>query len=927
MNSISLEGQWRLELDRKDAGLGERWFARVLAGRVELPGSLAVQRIGDPPGEGTQWTGTIFDPSWFSAPEYAPFRPPAAVKMPCWLTPDTVYTGVAWYQREIEIPEDWIGRRVTLVLERPHIRSSVWLDDRALGAQDSLGTPHAFELGVFAAPGMHRLTLRIDNRMVVNVGENAHSISDHTQGNWNGVVGRIELVGTAPAWIEDLQVYPHVANRSITVRGRVATVSTEAHPANVALSVEPGGASANAIAGADGNFTAQLDLGADAPLWDEFSPVMHTLTAELPGGEVRRVRFGLREVRAKGRQLLLNGRPLFLRGTLDCALFPRTGHPPMEPEPWRTIFRTLRDYGLNHVRFHSWCPPEAAFVAADELGFYLQVECGLWANTMLPPSITRAAAIGDGDTVDAWVYSEAERVLRACGNHPSFALFAHGNEPGGTRFAAFLADWVKRVREMAAGRCLVTAAAGWPEIAESEFIIVPEPRLHQWGDGLKSRLNAEPPATIADFRESVARRSVPLVSHEIGQWSAFPPLDDEAKYTGHLRPGNHEIFRTWLGERGLADRLGGFVHASGRLQLLCYKEEIEAQLRTPGLGGFQLLGLQDFSGQGTAPVGVLDYFWEPKSCSTAEEFQRFCGPTVILARLPQRVFTAGERFTAELEIAHFGAAPLTGTVAWWALEAANGEILARGETNRLDIRVGNGIALGRVDIPLPGETIAQKLRFVAGLAGTDVENDWDIWVYPVKMPVSLPRGVHMVRAFDAAAEAVLHEGGTVFVSGGIGCARGDARGRVALGFTPIFWNTACTQRQAPHTLGILCDPAHPAFAGFPTDAHTDWQWWYLLMRADALIVDGLPVTLRPLVGVIDDWYSNRRLALVIEARIGRGRLLACGVDLETALESNPVARQLRASLLRYMESKDFAPETELSAAQVAALFRAPPGAM
>lgn len=941
-DTIALNGDWGLALDRTDVGLAERWAERAWPDPppVALPGSLAVQRRGDPVGGQTEWTGTIFDRSYFSAPEYAPYRPPAPVKLPFWLTPDNVFVGVAWYRREIEIPAAWVGRRVTLFLERPHWETRVWLDDRTLGACASLAAPHEYELGVFSAPGLHRLTLRVDNRMIVGVGENAHSVSDHTQGNWNGIVGRIELRATATAWIDDLQVYPTVATRSIAVRGRVGALTGTALPAKVELTVgspasrllqegegrgageKAPGAMSRGVApvAADGSFFAELALGAEAALWDEFSPVLHELEARLGDGEVRRVRFGLREVRREGRRWLLNGRPLFLRGALDCAIFPRTGHPPTDPAEWRRILGTVRAHGLNHVRFHSWCPPEAAFAVADELGLYLQVEASTWPNSVAVLAFNSPAGIGDGAAVDAWTLAEGERMLRAFGNHPSFLFMAAGNEPGGPHHRAYLARWVEAMRALDSRR-LYTGMAGWPELEESDFHVLPEPRIHQWGDGLKCRLNGTAPATTADYRASVERRAVPLVSHEIGQWCAFPQVGAVARYTGHLRPGSLKIFGDWLAARGLADCAEAFVQASGRLQLLCYKEEIEAQLRTPGLGGFQLLGLQDFPGQGTAPVGVLDAFWESKPYATAAEFRRFCGPTVVLARLPQRVFAADETLVAALEVAHFGAEPLAGAVAWWRLEADNGEVLARGELAAHDVPVGAGNALGEVRVPLDAPA-ARRVRLVAGLAGTAVENDWDLWVYPAAGPVPPPAGVHVARTLDAEAEAVLQAGGRVVLTGGVGCARGDARGRVELGFTPIFWNTACTQRQAPHTLGLVCDPAHPALAGFPTEAHTNWQWWHLLARADALILDGLPGALRPLVGVIDDWYTSRRLGLVFEARVGRGRLLVCSIDLETDLAANPVVRQLRASLLAYAAGETFAPQDELGAEQVRALWAA-----
>lgn len=916
LEPISLAGEWRLELDRADAGVAERWFARALAGRVKLPGSLAAQRLGDPVGADTLWTGTIFDRGYFTAAEYAPYRPPAEVKLPFWLTPDNAYVGAAWYQREFDVPAEWTEQRLVLSLERAHWQTRAWLGAIELGARDSLSTPHEFELPDGLAPGRHTLTLRIDNRLTVNVGENAHSVSDHTQGNWNGVVGALELRATARVWIEELQVYPDVDASAVDVRGHVEARGV-ARPRAVSLAA--GGVTAEAEVGEDGKFSARLELGADAARWDEFSPTLHTLTAQLPNGEARCVRFGLREVRRDGRTLRLNGRPLFLRGTLDCAVFPRTGFPPTDVAEWRRILGAVKAHGLNHVRFHSWCPPEAAFVAGDELGLYFQVEAATWPNAVAVLAFNSPRGIGDGDAVDAWTLAEGERILRTFGNHPSFLLFAAGNEPGGPQHRAYLARWVEAMRALDP-RHLYTGTAGWPELVENDFHVLPESRAHQWGDGLASRLNATPPATLADYRASVEQRAIPLVSHEIGQWCVFPALATAAKHDGHLRARNYEIFADWLRAHGLERRATDFTHASGRLQLACYKEEIEAQLRTPGLAGFQLLGLQDFPGQGTAPVGVVDHFWEGKSYASAAEFRRFCAPTVLLARLARRVFTAGETVEAQIEIAHFGARALSGAVVRWRIEERAGAVLVAGELAPSEVPVGNGTVLGVVRAEVPASARARAVQLVVEVAGTTIANDWALWFYPATSVIEPPTGVHLTRVFDAEAEAVLRAGGRVLLSVGRGRARGDARGRVELGFTPIFWNTWCTQRQAPHTLGLACDPRHAALADFPTDAHSDWQWWHVVAQADALWLDAWPRALRPIVEVIDDWYSCRRLGLVVEARVGAGRLLVCGADLEAGLELDPVRRQLRASLLAYAASDAFAPTVEVSGAQVRELL-------
>jgi hypothetical protein len=927
---MELSGTWSFQLDPADAGVAERWFERALAERIVLPGLLQAQGYGDAVTAETRWTGTIVDRSWFTEERYARYREPGNVKVPFWLQPDRYYTGAAWYQREFDAPEQWRGRRVTLTLERPHWATRVWLDGRELGEDTSLGTPHVYDLGVDVTLGRHRLTVRVDNRMVVDVGPNAHSVTDHTQGNWNGIAGRIELSAGAPVWIDEAQVYPRVDERAALVKLRLGNALGVAGTARLTLAARltsaPGGhepppVTAEVALDASGGAAELLyPLGDEARLWDEFSPALYTLDIALEinvGGEVvsdsRRVTFGLREVGVAGTQIAVNGRPIFLRGTLECCIFPRTGHPPTDVDSWRRIIGVCQAHGLNHIRFHSWCPPEAAFAAADELGFYYQVECSSWAN--------QGATVGDGLPLDQWLYREAERIVAAYGNHPSFILMTYGNEPGGEHHTEYLARWVSHWREREPRR-LHTSGAGWPAIPENDYHNIPKPRIQAWGAELKSRINALPPETVTDYRDDVAHFARPIVSHEIGQWCVYPNFDEIPKYTGYLKPKNFEIFRETLQANGMGDQARDFLYASGKLQALCYKEDIESALRTPGFAGFQLLDLHDFPGQGTALVGVLDPFWDSKGYIAPEEFRRFCHSTVPLARLPRRYWRQSETLRADLDVAHFGPEPLAGTSARWRLVGDDGAVAAEGSLPAADLPTGRVTRLGAIEAPLAGAAPARRYRLVVSVG--DAENDWDVWVFADTLAAAEPAEVLVTSSPDEAL-ARLGEGGAVLLMP----PAEQVQVVSEIGFSSVFWNTAWTRGfldrprphgQAPHTLGIVCDPAHPLFAAFPTEGHSNWQWWEVIHGAAAMWLDHMPPALRPLVQPIDTWFENRRLGLLFEARVGAGRLMVCSMDLTNDLEGRLVARQLRHSLLRYMASEAFAPRVEVSAEEIRGLF-------
>jgi hypothetical protein len=414
----------------------------------------------------------------------------------------------------------------------------------------------------------------------------------------------------------------------------------------------------------------------------------------------------------------------------------------------------------------------------------------------------------------------------------------------------------------------------------------------------------------------------------MGQWCVYPNFDEIPKYTGYLKPKNFDIFRDTLAAHHLGGQARAFLLASGKLQTLCYKEDIESALRTPGMGGFELLDLHDFPGQGTALVGVLDPFWDDKGYVTAAEYRRFCNYTVPLARFGKRVFTTEEKLEADLEAANFGPEPCARAVMSWKLTDDRKNIVAQGALPARDLPVDNGIAFGRCSIDLAKVSAPARLKLVATLqtgperdaSSKSFENDWDVWVYPPSANTEPPPEVTVAEDLDEQIAKKLQDGGKVLLLVPPARVRNDPSAPVTLGFSSIFWNTAWTRRQPPTTLGILCDPKEPALAEFPTDYHSNWQWWFLISNARPMILDGLPGELRPTVQVIDDWVTARKLGLLFEAKVGRGKLIVCSIDLRKDLGSNPVAAQMLHSLFDYMSGPRFEPSVGLTSDQVRSLM-------
>jgi hypothetical protein len=872
----------------------------------------------------TNWTGDIVDRSYFTDEKYAKYRRPGNIKIPFWLKPVKYYKGVAWYQKEFELPAGWKGKNVVLFLERPHWETTVFINGRNAGTGNSLAVPHEFNITEYLNEGKNLISIRVDNRMIVPVGVNSHSISDHTQSDWNGIAGDISLKASRETYIDNIAVYPDIEKKNAKVVVRISNRSGKSFAAKLVLEAEAYNANMHGpkkkTVKADINsdnvqLTIEYPLGNSMQLWDEFSPALYKMTVKLINkeGEISDEAaedFGMREFRVKGTRFEVNGHPVFLRGTTECCIFPLTGYPPSDFESWEKVLRKCKDYGLNHMRFHSYCPPEAAFEAADRLGIYLHVECSSWAN--------QGASIGDGKTIDQFIYNESDRIIREYGNHPSFCMLAYGNEPAGRNQKEFLGKLIKYWKSIDTRR-VYTSAAGWPVIPENDYNLIPAPRIQQWGDGLKSIINAEPPQTMFDYGKVISNYQVPVVGHEIGQWCVYPDFKEIQKYTGILKATNFEIFRETLINNNMGQQAEDFLIASGKLQSLCYKAEIEAALRTPGYAGFQMLQLHDFPGQGTALVGILNPFFEEKGYITAGEFRKFCNETVPLVRLQKLIYSNNDTIKGDIEVFHFGQKPLKNAVVTCKIFNSAGDSIFSKTFRKGEIGIGNCQKAGSVFFLTDKIGAPQKLRMEVTIENTPFMNSWDLWIYPGKGKDSSDK-VFITDVLGKKAEDVLKKGGSVLLLnyGKIAESRGA---RIAIGFSSIFWNTAWTGNQAPHTLGIFCDPRHPVFKDFPTESHSNWQWWDPVMHSQAMIINDFPSELKPLIQPIDTWFENRRLALAFESKTSGGRLLVCSIDLKDIPDSRLSSKQLLSSILNYMESDSFNPVVEMSPEKIRNLAR------
>ncbi|GAB3453731.1 beta-glucuronidase [Massilia terrae] len=891
-----LSGTWRFALDRDDQGLTKHWYDSALADHIRLPGILNAQGYGDEIRADTPWVLSLYDRNWNLREDYKAYTKPGQVKVPFLSQPPRHYLGVAWYQRDIEVPANWKGKHVSLYLERPRWASTIWVDGREAGADDSLVAPHEVDLGLLA-PGRHRVSVRVDNRMLMKYRPDAHSVSDSLGMSWNGIIGKVELRATTPVYIDDVQVFPDVEHKTVRVRLAIGnaggkagqgTVSANGHDFPVTWT-EKGGST-----------EFQVQYPKNAANWDEWHPVLQTLRLKLAGagaGDARSVSFGFAQISTKGADILVNGRPVFMRGTHHGGDFPLTGYPPTDVAYWKKIFKINKAWGINHMRFHSFTPPEAAFQAADEVGVYLQPEPGMW-NSFAP-----------GSPMEARLYQETERLIRAYGNHPSFMMLSPSNEPSGNWKPVF-DKWIAHFR-LVDPRRIYTNGTGHTEK------VVPD--VDKGADYLAiQRIGPAPLRNKTgwfgrDYSDSLAGITVPVLSHEVGQWISYPDFSVIDKFKGYLRPGNYEIFRDSARSHGVLDKNKDFAYASGRYQLEAYKEEIEAALRTRGLSGYQLLDLHDYLGQGTALVGILDTFWESKGYATADEFRRYNGETVPLARLTKLVLTTRDTLDVPVEIAHYGEKPLANAQPYWQVLDTKGKPVAEGRFAATTIPIGHNTALGHINASLAALPAPGHYKLVVGLAGTKVANDWNFWLYPAEEASAAPPQVVVTHSWDEAEERLAAGANVLYMP-----RKADLDWTSPqLADVPVFWNRLMNPGWS-RMLGLWIDKRHPALAEFPTDDYFDWQWTELVANARAMNLERLPRGLQPIVQPIDDWNRNYKLGVLFEARVGKGKLVVSTADLESKLDERVVARQLRKSVLDYMASAGFQPKTELAAADLRA---------
>ena len=912
---IPLEGNWGLQLDTAGAGIAPDWLTKSCTDSLFLPGTTDMGK------KGTYNTDMTLTTS---------------------LSREYVFEGKALYTKQVDIPEEWDGTSVRLVMERTK-PTTIWIDGKEVGANNDISTAQQYDLSSYLFPGTHTVAILVDNgkqAVPEKVYGSSHAYSASTQTNWNGIIGDFYLESVPLCGIDDIQLYPDVAKKVVTARVTLRNPDKGAGKGILSFYAEAWNTDKQhktPVQTVEVDWTKpeqelELALGDKALLWSEFTPSLYRFSVSLKTDQsvdTEQATFGLRDFKTKGRQFTMNGKTTFLRGKHDACVFPLIAHTAMDVETWRHYFQVAKQYGINHYRFHSWCPPEACFEAADIEGIYLQPELPIWGNI----------DIDDTELCD-YLLKEGRNLHRAYSNHASFVMFGLGNEMSGEEGLAMLIQTFKKEdnRHIYSSGSNNYLGFKGKQANEDYFTTC---RVGREGDkqfNTHARasfsfadaydggyLNHTYPNSEMDFSSANVLCDVPIISHETGQFQVYPNYEEIKKYTGVLKPRNFEIFKKRLEEAGMINLAYDFMMASGKWSALLYRADIEMNLRTPEWGGFQLLDLQDYPGQGSAYVGILDAFMESKGLIAPEEWRHFCSEVVPLFCTEKFCWTNDEALTGEVEIANYSESDLNSKQLSWTLTDSKQQVLDKGVLP-LQVKQGELAKVGTLKPAIASVRKAEKVTLALSIDGTPYRNDYSLWIYPAAdKEVAPSEDICVTDDLDAHLK-YLTEGGKVLWFPSKDKHKDQTVGGL---FQTDYWNyrmfrTICENLDrpvSPGTLGILTDPGHPALADFPTEFHTNWQWFPIIKQSYPMILDRLSDDYRPIVQIIDNVERNHKLGLLFEFKVGNGKLLVCMSDLK-AVQDKPEARQFYRSILEYMESSAFAPSYSLSAKDLQDLFTA-----
>lgn len=959
VKKIDLAGQWNFTLDAAKEGISKEFYKSLPLDTISLPGTTSLAKKGTP--SDVRETGFLTDPYLFE--------------------------GYAWYSKEISLDNEDLDKTIFLNLERTRL-TKVWIDNEFAGEADSLATPHKYNLSGLVKNKDFRLTVLVSNTDYPTKG--GHLTSPDTQTNWNGIIGDISLSIYDSIYIQDIKTYPDIDKKSVKIK--VTVINNTGNNTTLMVNTVASPCDINGYTGKSADrhlenipspagtsvYEYEYPLGDNAILWSEYTPVIYHLVLTIEGtAEKAETTFGLRKFSAENMDFLINGTKTFLRGKHDGLIFPLTGAFPTDLDEWLRIMGIAKSYGINHYRYHTCCPPDAAFTAADLLGIYLEPQLPFWGT------LTAPGDEGHNEEEQQYLVNEGFRMLDTYGNHASYCMMSLGNELWGSKER--MAEIITAYKNTD-NRHLYTQGSNnfqhTPVILpEDDFFVgvrLSKNRLIRGSYGMcdapLGHIQWDEPSTDHNYNDaihpsdtgnslagseeeieiqygtgvkkvkaadssSVLIPEIPVVTHEIGQFTVYPDFREIEKYTGVLKARNFEVFKERLEEKGMLAQAYDFFYASGKLAVQCYKEELEAAARSSLVAGYQILDLQDFTGQGTALVGILDAFMDSKGLVTPEEWAGYCSDAILLAEFGKYIYTAGEKFNIKLAMRYYNPESLDGKILETELSCKDNETGMVNIIGTIETEIPEGIKglaeLGNISFDLPAVTKPEIYTLRLSVPGTNIHNSYEVYCYPANentetLGITGSTGrindtgtnkFYITNNFQEACNMLDKGLRVLFLPA-------ETKESIEGFYCTDFWcypmfRDICEWMKKPvavGTMGLLIQNRHKALAQFPSHKYATPQWYKIVSHAScAILEDVTEQGYTPIVQMIDNFERNHKLGILFEGKAGNGKLLICTSRL-SEISSYPEIKQFIKSITDYVASDSFNPGTELDLDKLKKLF-------
>lgn len=831
------------------------------------------------------------------------------------------FSGEATYEKKIQVPESWLNKDIQLLMERTK-PSSIKIDGKKIGSNSRISSPQRYNLSNSLTPGIHQIEIIVNNAdsLPPIVSRSSHAASESTQTNWNGILGNFMLIAREKFHIESVTL-----DDNIKKNGFEATVIFSEHSPStftLVITIDDKNKFEFRIPKGINEYRCFIPLPENISQWSAFHPDIFDISFQLVNDSQTitdnfTLQTGLREFKTDNNRLTVNDYSVFLRGNVNAAVFPITAYAPMDEESWLEYFNTLKDYGFNHVRFHSWTPPEAAFSAADKTGIFIQTELPLWGEFDKEMNFT-----------NNFMHEELLGIMEEYKNHPSFVMFSVGNELWGD--INFMGNYIKEARELNP-RILATHGSnvylGMNGELEGDDFLVAAKTSDKISDSIRGSVsyadsstgghfNSTYPDSQSNFNLATDNINIPIIAHEVGQYQTYPNYEDINFYTGSLKPDNLKEFQNRAANAGTLNKAKKFSQSSGEWAAKLYKAEMEMSQRSEGLAGYQLFGLQDYPGQGTSLVGILNSLMQSKGFISTEDWKESCNDLMILAEFPKFTFYEGENIEIPIFIINYTENPDTIKNLFWQTDFQSGHIVPLPGLERIET--------GVIELNIPEINQPQKMQLKLTGNNGEFNNKYDFWIYPKHS--NEIKNVTVTNNLEETLQILKKGGRVIFCPDSL--LTKDAT--VKSLFTPDFWNyrmyrTICDEMNitpSPGTLGLLINEDHRALSKFPTDAHSDWQWFPIVKNSYPLIIDRLPKNFNPIIEVIDNVERNFRIALLLECNVGKGKLMILPANIDELVQY-PEGKWFIQSLKEYMGSKECKPKITLSSEQVINLVTKP----